>query len=133
MRADKRILRPHPKPETHVDPKYRAWVKTLPCAVGGRVPGREIDPHHTGKKSDDRTIVPLARFPYHRQVHDFGRRDCKKREWRGGKQVLVDVFGVDMPKLAEVLFRTYERVGGRQLDDKEFWRLVESCRTTGGD
>jgi hypothetical protein len=58
------------------DPKFLAWIKTLPCAVP-RCQSRFVDPHHTGPRglsqtASDRSAIPLCRA-HHDQYHDKGR------------------------------------------------------------
>lgn len=59
------------------DPKYLAWVRTLPCLVSDCRRG-PIEVNHIGRRgmsqrSSDYETVPLCRF-HHRQFHDKGRK-----------------------------------------------------------
>ena len=77
------------KPKPGDDPAYKAWIRSLPCVVGGskkkNCKGR-LDPHHmTGGKGDqrrgkgqtvsDRNALPLCRM-HHDDIHD-GTGFCK--------------------------------------------------------
>jgi hypothetical protein len=58
------------------DPKRRAWIRTLPCAVCGRTRGVECA--HTGdrglsQKSSDARGIPLCKA-HHDEYHQLGRR-----------------------------------------------------------
>ena len=61
------------------DKPYKAWIKTLPCVVGGPACGK-VDPHHlidgkgdekkgVGQTAPDRLLLPLCRA-HHDQFHD---------------------------------------------------------------
>jgi len=73
------VLRPMYLPELSrplKDPKHRAWIRTLPCAVCGRTRGVECA--HTGdrglgQKSSDKRAIPLCRA-HHAEYHRIGRR-----------------------------------------------------------
>ena len=62
------------------DPRYLAWIRTLPCAVCGSRRGIEAShtgPHGLGQKSSDLTAIPLCR-KHHRggnsSYHKLGPR-----------------------------------------------------------
>lgn len=61
------------------EPRYKAWIKTQPCCVGGHRCGK-VDPHHLidgkgdakkgmGQTAPDRYLLPLCRA-HHDQFHD---------------------------------------------------------------
>ena len=85
------------------DPRYRAWIRTLPCAVCGskwRVEGA-----HTGadggmsQKASDYSCVPLCRC-----CHTAGR-DAYHRI---GKREFANRYGIDLFKLVEALNLRWE-------------------------
>jgi len=93
------------------DPKYMAWLHTLPCAV--RVEGEDsgcfgpITAHHAGtrglrQKCPDREAIPLC-FGHHQEgpkaIHRIG-----KRFW--------NTHGLDKEVLIAELNRVYEMTGG---------------------
>src|SRR5260370_36636870 len=54
------------------NPRYLAWIRTLPCLVCGRTTGIEAahtGPHGIAQKSSDRSAVPLCR-PHYRTGRD---------------------------------------------------------------
>lgn len=56
------------------DPKYRAFVRSFPCAVCGRHYGIEAahtGPHGISQKASDLTCIPLCRED-HRELHQVG-------------------------------------------------------------
>lgn len=81
MSALKRTaLRRKPRrPKPGDEPRYKAWVKTQPCCVGGLRCGR-ADPHHLidgkgdarkgmGQTAPDRYLLPICR-EHHNLFHD---------------------------------------------------------------
>jgi hypothetical protein len=59
------------------DPKFRAWIRTLPCVVCGRVYGVECahtGDHGMGQKASDRRGIPLCRR-CHDEYGCIGRRN----------------------------------------------------------
>ena len=67
------------------NPKYLAWIRTLPCLVCGRAVGVEAahtGPHGVGQKSTDTAAIPLC-VQRHRtgrgSYHRLGRRSFEQR------------------------------------------------------
>lgn len=68
-----------PKPTTHRDPKYRAFVREEDCAVCWR----ESQHHHLetggmGTKGDDRIASHLCAI-HHREYHNIGLKAFEKK------------------------------------------------------
>lgn len=67
-----------PKPTRRIDEAYIEWIKSLPCAICGRV--GISDPHHVnyagrggmGTKADDDRAIPLCHY-HHVEAHNMGR------------------------------------------------------------
>lgn len=62
------------------DPRYLAWIRTLPCVVCGTTRGIEAShtgPHGLGQKSPDSSVIPLC-YQHHRtgpnSYHKLGAR-----------------------------------------------------------
>lgn len=59
------------------DPKYLAWIRTLPCVVQDRDCRGRIDPHHVGRfgrgRDNDYNAIPLCRRHYD-LIHEIHRR-----------------------------------------------------------
>ena len=56
----------------HRDPKYLAWIRTLPCLVCGstwRIEASHTGPHGMAQKSPDRSCIPLC-AKHHRAAND---------------------------------------------------------------
>ena len=61
-----------PKPHTPRDPKYLAWIRTLPCIQCGAT--HYVQAHHAesggmGIKASDHTALPLC-YLHHKEWHD---------------------------------------------------------------
>lgn len=61
------------------DPRYKRWIKTQPCVVGGKRCGK-VDPHHLidgkgearkgiGQTAPDKFLIPMCRR-HHDNFHD---------------------------------------------------------------
>src|SRR5512142_103221 len=53
------------------DPRYLAWIRTLPCIVCAstrRIEAAHVGPHGLGQKASDRSTVPLC--PKHHRTAD---------------------------------------------------------------
>ncbi len=86
-----------------IDPKYLAWVRTLPCVVcGKRAEAHHAGDHGMGQKPPDRTAIPLCRFhhqwPEREAAHTLG-----KRFW--------GFHGIERDRLIERLNACYEETG----------------------
>ena len=58
------------------NPRYLAWIRTLPCVVCGGIRGIEAShtgPHGLGQKSPDSSAIPLC-FRHHRTGSDSYHR-----------------------------------------------------------
>jgi len=58
------------------DPRYLAWIRTLPCVVCGSTRGIEAShtgPHGLGQKSSDFSAIPLC-YRHHRTGRDSYHR-----------------------------------------------------------
>ena len=58
------------------NPRYLAWIRTLPCLICGRLAGVEAahtGPHGIGQKSPDTSAIPLCGRP-----HRYGRDSYHK-------------------------------------------------------
>jgi hypothetical protein len=85
----------HPKPVKGLSkelPHYKAWIKTLPCAISGAT--RDVDPHHVvfqskGENGMDIFCIPLCR-EMHDELHDLGTLKFEKKY---GKNLRVLVLG----------------------------------------
>lgn len=73
------------RPKPGDDPKYKAWIKTQPCVVGGKRCGK-VHPHHMingdgdarkgmAQTAPDRFLLPLC-SRHHRNFHD-GKGFCQ--------------------------------------------------------
>ncbi len=67
-------MRPQPKPERFLYPKYLEWIKTQKCVVCGKYAtiGNDVVPAHQnigygkmGGKSHDFFAIPLCHLPCH--------------------------------------------------------------------
>jgi hypothetical protein len=69
------------RPKPGDEPLYKAWVKTLPCCVGGKRCGK-ADPHHLidgngdarkgmSQTAPDRYLLPMCR--YHHELFHAGK------------------------------------------------------------
>jgi len=77
--------------------KYKAWIRTLPSAVSGRMGCEAAHVGHDGgmrQKASDTTCVPLTPAE-HREYHQIGRKDFEKK------------YGIDLDLVAEALFQTW--------------------------
>ena len=61
------MIVPVPKPKTKRDPKYLAWIRTLPCCVCGSRSGGNVVAHHEsilgrghGIKASDYETLPMC-------------------------------------------------------------------------
>lgn len=66
------------------DPRYLAWIRTLPCVVCGstrRIEASHTGPHGLGQKSPDSSAIPLC-YRHHRtgpdSYHRLGPREFAK-------------------------------------------------------
>lgn len=99
-------------------PKYLGWIRTLCCAVCGRVPSEcfRIEAAHTyvlgprglSQKSSDFSAIPLC-FWHHR---------CDSDSYHSlGEQRFAEVHGIDLKELVSKLTHAY-REAGPQSDDR---------------
>lgn len=75
----KRASALHSKPARN--PRYRAWVKSLPSAVSGVAPPCDAchtGPHAFGQKASDYTCIPLTRAE-HDELHAVGQEEFGRR------------------------------------------------------
>ena len=79
------------------DPRYLAWIRTLPCAVCGSERGIEAShtgPHGLGQKSPDSSAIPLC--PKH---HRTGRESYHKL----GPRRFAEMHRIDIPSIVRRL------------------------------
>lgn len=79
------------------DPRYLAWIRTLPCVVCGSSRGIEAShtgPRGLGQKSPDSSAIPLC-FNHHRT----GRESYHKL----GARRFAEVHNLDIPRLVQRL------------------------------
>ena len=85
--TDIRVPHKPPKQETRGPARnyrYRAWIRSLPCAVCGITPSHaaHTGPHAIGQKSSDYTVIPLC-GDHHLyasdSLHRSGRAEFERR------------------------------------------------------
>ena len=85
------------------DPRYRAWIRSLPCAVCGSK--WRVEAAHTGtdggmaQKASDYSCVPLCRYCHTGATgayHRIGKREFERS------------YGINLVKLVEVLNLRWE-------------------------
>jgi len=95
------------KPERN--PRYLAWIRTLPCVVCGARRGIEAahtGPHGLGQKSSDRSVIPLC-VRHHRTGNDSYHRL--------GARKFAQVHHLDIPAIV------------RRLNTKPFIRIEDGA------
>jgi hypothetical protein len=63
------------------DPKYLAWIRTLPCVVPGcrgRAEAAHCGARGLSQKASDTNAIPMCAH-HHREYHQFGRRKFETR------------------------------------------------------
>jgi hypothetical protein len=106
------------KPER--DPKYRAWIRTLPCAVphcqSRHIEAAHVGPHGISQKSSDRSTIPLCT-----NHHRTGKDSYHKL----GPRKFQQVHHLDIPSIVRRLnLKPLIRIEGDRfvgrLEDQEF-------------
>lgn len=82
------------RPGVGSDPAYLAWVRGLPCLVAGNdtpCNGWPCHSHHAGKKTHDRTAIPLC-FNHHNEWHSgVGCFDVRRGWNKTARRAWADV------------------------------------------
>lgn len=84
------------KKKTPRDPKYLAWVRTLPCVICGK--RDDIQVHHTetggiGLKGSDYSVIPLCPVCHSRMETKKGKGIFAEGEVEGLVRYYHSVFG----------------------------------------
>jgi Protein of unknown function (DUF968) len=101
-RSPKRMQRSKRRETPWRNARYRAWIRTLPSCISGRI---GCEAAHTGtdggmrQKASDFTCVPLTPEE-HREYHSIGRRAMEKK------------YGVSFASISRKLFGVWKEYGG---------------------